>query len=76
MILAPMILKAKGANTQSKAFEVFCEASIILTLTNRAITKSADIYADLKRRGSMFNDADILMGVSPLLRNIDLLQII
>ena len=55
-------LKAKGATKQSRAFEDFCKQNIVLTLTNRAIEKASEIYADLKKRGSLLSDADILIA--------------
>lgn len=57
-------LKAKGANQQIKAFEQFCANNIILPLTDEIIVQAADIYAELRKKGTPIGDADILIAAS------------
>lgn len=59
-------LKAKNANKQIMAFEHFCAKSLILPINDEIIVKAAEIYADLKKKGLLISDADILIGASGL----------
>lgn len=59
-------LKAKGATQQAAAFDDFCLRNIILPLTAEAVTKAAEIYADLSHRGELIGDADILIAASAM----------
>jgi tRNA(fMet)-specific endonuclease VapC len=59
-------LKAKGAERQLKAFRELCTLSEILYLTNDTIETASDIYSDLKRRGELVGDADILIAATAL----------
>ena len=59
-------LKAKNATTQIQAFDQFCEAARIVSLTDAAVVKAAEIYTALKQRGEPIGDADILIGASAL----------
>lgn len=59
-------LKARGADTQQRAFESFCWASLVLLLTDAIVVKAADIYADLYRRGELIGDADILIAATAI----------
>jgi len=61
-------LKAKGASAQITVFDNFCTNNIILSLTNEVIVKAADIYADLRGRGVLIGDADILIAASALVQ--------
>ncbi len=61
-------LKAKGATRQAASFENFCLRNSILPLTEEAISKAAEIYADLSQRGQLIGDADILIAASALVR--------
>lgn len=63
-------LKAKRATKQTMIFDEFCARNIILPLTNEAIVKAADIYADLRGRGVLIGDADILIAASALVRGL------
>jgi tRNA(fMet)-specific endonuclease VapC len=65
-------LKARGATTQQEAFADFCAASHILSLTDDTVTRAADIYADLYRRGELIGDADILIAATALVEGLDL----
>ncbi len=59
-------LKAKMAIRQAKTFDLFCEKNIILPLTDEIVVKAAEIYADLRERGELIGDADILIAASAL----------
>lgn len=59
-------LKAKSAVKQLAAFDRFCEANIILPLTDEIIIKASDIYALLRQRGELIGDADILIASTAL----------
>ena len=63
-------LKAKGATTQARVFERFCVRNTILPLTDEAIVKAAEIYADLRGRGELIGDADILIAASALVHGL------
>lgn len=59
-------LKAKDATRQTATFENFCSRNIILPLSAETISKAAEIYADLYRRGELIGDADILIAASAM----------
>lgn len=63
-------LKAKHATTQLAAFERLCHTSHIIPLTDEMIIKAADLYADLKERGELISDADILIAASALVHKL------
>lgn len=63
-------LKAKGATKQTMVFDDFCARNTILPLTDEAVVKAADIYADLRGRGVLIGDADILIAASALVRGL------
>jgi tRNA(fMet)-specific endonuclease VapC len=59
-------LKANRSLTQLAAFEAFCQSHEILPLDERVIVRAADIYADLKSRGQLIPDADMLIAATAL----------
>ncbi len=59
-------LKAKGATRQAIIFDEFCARNIILPLNDEVVVKAADIYADLRGRGVLIGDADILIAASAI----------
>ncbi|WP_008312490.1 type II toxin-antitoxin system VapC family toxin [Leptolyngbya sp. PCC 6406] len=63
-------LKAKNATKQLTAFERFCDANIVLPLTDEMIIKASDIYAFLKQRGNLIGDADILIASTALVNGL------
>jgi tRNA(fMet)-specific endonuclease VapC len=63
-------LKAKSATAQLQAFDRLCARSQVVPLTDETIVRVADIYADLRRRGELVGDADILIGASALVRDL------
>jgi tRNA(fMet)-specific endonuclease VapC len=63
-------LKAKGATRQVMIFDRFYARNAILPLTEEAIVRAADIYADLSRSGELIGDADILIAASALVHGL------
>ena len=61
-------LKATQATRQVEAFDQFCRSSEVLYLTDEVIIKAADIYADLRTRGQLIGDADILIAATALIQ--------
>ena len=59
-------LKAKDATKQAMTFNRFCQKNKILTLTDEIVVRAAEIYADLRKRGELISDADILIAASAL----------
>ena len=59
-------LKAKDALVQLAKFEIFCDSTQILPLTDSIIVRAADIYADLHKRGGIVGDADILIAATAM----------
>jgi tRNA(fMet)-specific endonuclease VapC len=63
-------LKARGATAKLSNFESICQRNLILPLTDDVVEKGADIYADLHRRGSLIDDADILIAATALVHGL------
>jgi tRNA(fMet)-specific endonuclease VapC len=59
-------LKAKKATAQLAAFETFCLINEVLSLTDHIVVSASDIYADLRSRGQLIADADILIAATAL----------
>jgi tRNA(fMet)-specific endonuclease VapC len=59
-------LQAKGATAKLADFERFCSVSEVLPLTDAIIVRAAELYADLKRRGQLISDADLLIAATAL----------
>jgi len=59
-------LKAKHATRQILAFDELCYASNVLPLTDPAIVRAAEIYANLRQQGQLISDADILIAATAL----------
>jgi tRNA(fMet)-specific endonuclease VapC len=55
-------LKAVRATAQPTGFEQFCQAHRILPFSHPAAVLAADIWADLKRRGLLIGEVDILIA--------------
>lgn len=55
-------LKAAGATAQLARFEQFCKAHRILPFSHSAAVLSADIWADLRKRGLLIGEVDILIA--------------
>ena len=63
-------LKAKGATKQIADFENFCSQNTILSLSEDIISKAAEIYADLRKRGELIGDADILIAATAIVNKL------
>jgi len=59
--LSPVNLPV-GATTQLAGFEQFCQAHRILPFSHPAAVLAADIWANLKRRGLLIGEVDILIA--------------
>jgi len=59
-------LKAKNARTQLAAFESFCAKNEVLPVTDPIIVRAAEIYADLRARGRLIPDADLLIAATAI----------
>ena len=57
-------LKYIGNEKKLRDFEELMDKSEIITLDREIIDKASGIYADLKRRGELVEDADILIAAS------------
>jgi len=59
-------LHAKNSTAQLAAFELLCDVSRIVPLTDAIVMRAATIYADLHQRGTLIGDADILIAATGL----------
>lgn len=64
-------LKVKGATKQALVFDRFCQKSMILPLTDEIVVEAAEIYADLRGRGELISDADVLIAASALVHGFE-----
>jgi len=63
-------LLATDATAQLKRFELLCsEFGLVLLDTRDIFDRAAEIYADLKRKGKLVEDADILIASVVSFRN-------
>lgn len=65
-------LKAKRATAKLAAFEQFCQVNQVLPMNDPIIVRAADIYADLKKRGQLISDADILIAATAITHGLTL----
>ncbi|MBM3239414.1 type II toxin-antitoxin system VapC family toxin [Candidatus Poribacteria bacterium] len=54
--------RAIGAHHQLEVFEAFCRRCDILPLDHNALDCAANIYSDLRRRGELIGEVDILIA--------------
>jgi tRNA(fMet)-specific endonuclease VapC len=66
-------LKAKNATRQLENFDRLCSVSVVLALTDEAVVEAATIYANLKNRGDLIMDADILIAASAIVRGLKII---
>lgn len=59
-------LKAKRATVQLVAFDSFCENNEVLPITDAVIVRASDIYAELRGRGQLIPDADVLIAATAI----------
>ena len=50
------------AHDRQRRFEEFCRLNRVLPLDEAACRRAAQVYADLRRRGALIPDADILIA--------------
>ena len=58
--------KVTNATTQLRRFQVFCQNSLILPLTEPIFDRAADLWAYGRIRGHPIEDADVLIGATAL----------
>ena len=63
-------LKYKDARKQLKSFQEFAENSRVLPVAESSIKISSEIYADLRRKGELIDDIDILIAGIALANNL------
>jgi tRNA(fMet)-specific endonuclease VapC len=63
-------LKAIGASKRAGAFDRFCSGSELLPLDEGIAARAADVYAELKVKGELIGDADILIAASALVNGL------
>jgi tRNA(fMet)-specific endonuclease VapC len=59
-------LRAKDAHKQVHSFNLLCGSSQVLPLTSEVSSRAAELYADLRRRGQLIDDADIPIAATAL----------
>jgi len=65
-------LRAKDAHLQETRFDILCSKSNVFALTDPIVKKAARIYAELRRRGEMIGDADILIAATAIVNEVEL----
>jgi tRNA(fMet)-specific endonuclease VapC len=65
-------LCARGATQQVRRFEVQCQRSLLLPLSDEIIVRAAVLYGELYRRGQLIGDADILIAATALVHGLQL----
>ncbi|MEM1395607.1 MAG: type II toxin-antitoxin system VapC family toxin [Cyanobacteria bacterium P01_H01_bin.150] len=63
-------LKHRDAQKQLKSFLEFAEYNTVLPLTERSAAISADIYANLRSKGTPIDDIDILIAGIAIANNL------
>jgi len=63
-------LKHKDARRQLGSFLEFAQRNVILPLTKRSVTISAERYADLRKQGQSVDDIDLLIAGVALANNL------
>jgi tRNA(fMet)-specific endonuclease VapC len=63
-------LKAAGATAQLARFEQFWQAHRILPFSHAAAVLASDIWADLRQRGLLIGEVDILIAGIALAENV------
>lgn len=63
-------LMAKGATRQIQTFRGFLAANDVALLTDEAVEKAAELYADLARQGRLVGDADIFIAAIAMVNHL------
>jgi tRNA(fMet)-specific endonuclease VapC len=66
-------LKAKAAFAQIQAFDEQCGKSLVLPLTEEIVVQASEIFASLRKRGAIIDDADILIAATALVHELVLI---
>jgi tRNA(fMet)-specific endonuclease VapC len=66
-------LRAKNATAQLAAFEAQCSISTVLPITDEIIVRAADFYAELKPRGQLISDADLIIAATAVVHGLVLI---
>lgn len=59
-----------GSEAKLQRFNIFAENCILLDLNKAVMTKAAEYYAYLKKRGQLVQDADILIAATAIVHNL------
>lgn len=59
----------RQSNKLQHDFDIFCKHIPVVPVTNADFLQAARIYADLRRKGKLIEDADIFIGASALENN-------
>ena len=59
-----------GNRRKLRKFEEFMQENELISLGKETIQKAAEIYADLKKKGNLIEDADILIASIALVENL------
>lgn len=62
-------LRYIGNKRELRDFEELMDKSEIITLDREVIRKASEIYVELKKKGELIGDADILIAASCLFKN-------
>jgi tRNA(fMet)-specific endonuclease VapC len=65
-------LFARGATQQAKRFDLQCQQSQVLPLSDAIIVRAAALYGDLHQRGQLISDADLLIAATALVHGLHL----
>lgn len=63
-------LKDLGNDEKIKRFEDFINKNDLISFRKETIEKAADIYASLKKKGNLIEDADILMAAIAIVEDL------
>lgn len=63
-------LLAINSQKKLKKFKVLCEVFGIIELSNKVFEKAAQIYANLRRKGELIEDADILIAATCIINDL------
>ena len=65
-------LNAKDAFRQIERFEDRCRESTVFPLTDEIVVRAAEVYGTLHKRGTLIEDADILIAATALVHGLAL----
>lgn len=64
--------RASRASTRLAAFEALCGRSHALPITDEVLDRAAGVHADLKPRGQLIGDADLIIAATALVHGLTL----